>query len=207
MWEERYSEEEFAYGTEPNDFLKETISSLRFPAGTSGKSCLLLADGEGRNGVFMAEQPGLFDQVVSVDYSPVGLEKAAQLAQTRKVHLQTVVADLGDYDLGHEAWDCIVGIFCHVPPPVRDKVLAGIPAALKPGGTLIMECYTPDQIHNGTGGPPVPGPMYSQKLLADAFDQHLLVERNEELERDVVEGKYHTGKASVVQFIGKKADL
>lgn len=200
MWDEKYSEEEFVYGTEPNGFLKETLSSLRLSPG----KCLMLADGEGRNGVYMAEQG--FD-VVSVDYSSAGMEKAKQLAKSRNVEVSAVVADLGEYDLGNEQWDCVVGIFCHFPPPVRAKVLAGIPPSLKNGGYFILECYTPEQIKYGTGGPPSPEPTYTKKMLSDAFSDHLVVERNEELERDVIEGKLHTGKAAVVQFIGKKAAL
>jgi len=203
MWEQRYSEEEYAYGTAPNDFLKETVPSLKFQSVPSGK-CLLLADGEGRNGVFMAEQ-NLFDQVVSLDYSPVGLEKAKKLAKSRNVELETIEADLADYDLGTDKWDCIVGIFCHFPPPIRAEVLEGIPAALKSGGYFILECYTPDQIKNGTGGPPVAAPMYSKQILDDFLGQKLQIERNEELERTVSEGKYHKGNSAVVQFIGRKA--
>lgn len=198
FWEERYSQSEFAYGTEPNDFLKETVGSLQLNTG----KCLLLADGEGRNGVFMAEQG--FDEVVSVDYSAAGLEKGQALAKTRNVSITTVQADLAEYDLGKEQWDCIVGIFCHLPPPIRTKVLAEIPASLKSGGHVIFECYTPDQLSYKTGGPPDAQMMFSKKMLADALDSSLQIIRNEELVRDVVEGNYHTGKGAVVQFIGKK---
>ena len=198
MWDERYNDKEYVYGTDPNDFLKETVASLKI---SSGK-CLLLADGEGRNGVFMAEQG--FD-VTSVDYSAPGLEKAQSLAQARNVKITTVQADLANYEMGTEQWDCIVGIHCHFPPPIRAKVLAALPGSLKPGGYFLLECYTPEQIKNGTGGPPSPDFMYSKQILGDALDGQLEVTRNEELEREVVEGKYHTGKANVVQFIGKKA--
>ena len=168
-----------------------------------GGKCLLLADGEGRNGVYMAEQ-GF--RVTSVDFSASGLEKARALAQQRGVSIETVQADLADYDLGTEQWDCIVGIYCHFPPAVRNKVLKAIPGALKKGGRFVMECYTPDQLQYGTGGPPTAEPLYTSKLLEEALGQHLEVLRNEELEREVVEGKYHTGKAAVVQFIGKKSE-
>jgi SAM-dependent methyltransferase len=167
---------------------------------SSGK-CLLLADGEGRNGVYMAEQG--FD-VVSVDSSAAGLAKAQALAKTRNVTITTIQADLADYDLGTEEWDCIVGIYCHFPPPIRAKVLAAIPGSLKPGGYFLLECYTPDQIQYKTGGPQTPELMYSKQILSEAFDSQLEVLRNEELVRDVVEGKYHTGKGAVVQFIGQK---
>jgi len=198
FWDQRYGEDDFAYGTEPNQFLKDTLTSQKLSKGT----CLLLADGEGRNGVYMAE---LGFDVTSVDFSAAGMEKAQSLAASRNVKIKTHVMDLADYDMGTEQWDCIVGIFCHFPPPVRAKVLAQIPASLKVGGCFVLECYTPDQIQYKTGGPPSPEPMYTKKMLADALGSHLEVIRNEELERDVQEGKYHTGKAAVVHFIGKKA--
>jgi SAM-dependent methyltransferase len=198
FWEARYREAGFAYGTEPNDFLKDTIPKLEMP---SGSTCLLLADGEGRNGVYMATQ-GF--QATAVDYSEEGIKKAKQLAKQKSVALEAIVADLADYDLGTSKWDCIVGIYSHLPPPLRTRVLQGIPTALKPGGYFVLECYTPKQIEYKTGGPPVPELMYSKEILSDAFEGKLEIQRNEELVRDVVEGKYHTGKGAVVQFIGRK---
>ena len=169
-----------------------------------GKKCLLLADGEGRNGVYMAE---LGYNVVSVDYSPVGLSKAQQLAAQKQVQITTVEADLNDFDLGTGEWDCIVGIFCHLPPPIRSRVLAAIPASLRDDGMVIFECYTPDQLEKKTGGPPVPEPMYSKAIFSEAFDAFrpsLAIERNEELVRMVQEGAYHNGESAVVQFIARK---
>lgn len=197
-WDERYADEEFAYGTEPNTFLKESLESLKLP---DCAKCLMLADGEGRNGVFMA-QAG--HKVTSLDNSKVGLEKAERLAKEKSVKLDTLLGDLAVYDLGTEQWDCIVGIFCHLPPPIRERVLAAIPNALRPGGCVLFECYTPDQIAYKTGGPPVPEMMYSSEIFNKAFDGKLTIEKNEELVRDVVEGKYHSGKGAVVQFIARK---
>jgi SAM-dependent methyltransferase len=198
MWDERYSEGGFAYGTEPNDFLKEMLPTLSLP---SGSKALLLADGEGRNGVFCAES-GL--QVTAVDVSQVGLDKAAALAETRGVKIETVQADLASYDIGNDQYDLIVGISCHLPPPVRLRVLEAIPKALKKGGYVLFECYTPAQIEFKTGGPPVPELMYTSQIFREAFDGQLEIQRNSELVRDVVEGKYHAGKAAVVQFLGRR---
>lgn len=232
MWDERYGDEnEFAYGTKPNDFLVQVLPTLSFGGSTETDkgteeeklSCLLLADGEGRNGVYMAEQEK-FGHIVSVDYSEVGMKKASQLATSRGVgdKVKTVVADLADYNFFADipskdgdgtttGYDCIVGIFCHFPPPIRTRVLNEIPKVLKPGGYFILECYTPDQIPYKTGGPPVPALMYSKEILSKAYDADdgtssntLIIKRNEELVREVIEGQYHTGKAAVVQFIGQK---
>uniref|UniRef100_A0A7R9ZHN6 Methyltransferase domain-containing protein n=1 Tax=Craspedostauros australis TaxID=1486917 RepID=A0A7R9ZHN6_9STRA len=203
FWDERYGKEavgdDFAYGKQPNDFLAQTVESMKLTG--AGKRCLLLADGEGRNGVFMAKQGY---QVVSVDFSKVGMDKAQRLAKDECVTIETIVADLAQYDLGTQKWDCIVGISCHLPAPIRTKVLEAIPASLKPGGRFILECYTPKQLEFKTGGPPGPEMMYSSDILSKAFGSALVTEKNEEIVREVVEGTYHTGKAAVVQFIGKK---
>ena len=200
MWDVRYSEEGFAYGTTPNHFLEETLPTLTdLP---KDAKCLLLAEGEGRNAVHMAR---LGFDVTGVDSSAVGLKKAQELASSHQVSITTEVADLADYDYGETAWDCIVGIFCHVPPPIRARMLKAIPRALKPGGYAIFECYTPQQIEFKTGGPPVAAPMYSAEIFRQAFaDGKLEIIRNEEVNRQVIEGKYHTGTAAVVQFIGRK---
>jgi SAM-dependent methyltransferase len=171
-------------------------------ASSTNQKALLLGDGEGRNGVFMAE---LGYDVTSVDLSPVGLNKARALAEIRGVSIDTVVQDLATFDMGAGSWACIVGIFCHLPPKVRDRVLAAIPFALAPGGYAVFEAYTPAQIALKTGGPGSAEYMYSSDIFARAFGGSLQVERNEEIVREVVEGESHTGTASVVQFIGRKA--
>lgn len=199
MWDQRYSEEGFAYGTEPNDFLRDNLPLLPLNA-----KCLFLAEGEGRNAVWMAQKG--YKTVTAVDSSAVGLEKAQRLAAERGVSIATECVDLASYDLGESAWDFIVGISCHLPPPIRQKVLDAVPKALKPGGYFLLECYTPAQLEYKTGGPPVPELMYSSDMLTSAFENKLEIERNAELVRNVVEGRYHTGKAAVVQFLAKKPE-
>lgn len=201
FWNDRYENAEvFAYGTEPNDFLKASIDSktINLP---QGASCLCLAEGEGRNAVFLAKQ-GF--NVVAVDNAEAGARKTEHLAQRNRVKVQTIVADLADLEYGKSRYDFIVGIFCHVPPPIRQRMLDEIPKALKPKGYVLFECYTPDQLKYNTGGPPSPEPMFSAKLLEESMGMQLEIRRNEELVRDVVEGEYHTGEGAVVQFIGQK---
>ncbi|MEJ2457472.1 MAG: class I SAM-dependent methyltransferase [Novosphingobium sp.] len=106
MWDERFSEPGYAYGTEPNDFLKERVADLK-----RGR-CLCLAEGQGRNAVWLAQQG--FD-VTAMDQSPAGLEKARELAESRGVTIATQVGDLVDFDLGEGVWDSIVSIFVHLP--------------------------------------------------------------------------------------------
>jgi SAM-dependent methyltransferase len=194
MWDERYGQPGFAYGTEPNDFLRAEYARMAV-----GR-VLCLADGEGRNSVFLAEQGYL---VTAVDASGVGVTKTGQLAIERGVTVDAHHADLRDFDLGEAQWDGIVSIFCHLPPPLRREVHARVVRALKPGGVLILEAYTPDQVGRGTGGPPVAAAMMSEEILRDEL-AGLVFDSIVECEREVIEGAYHTGTASVVQVIARR---
>jgi SAM-dependent methyltransferase len=163
---------------------------------------LCLADGEGRNGVFLAE---LGHRVTSVDLTESGMAKAASLATERGVELTTVVADLGDYNLGENRWDLIVSIFAHTPPPVRVRLHGLIARALRPGGKLILEAYTPDQVGRGTGGPPTPeGTMNLGDLRSELANMNF--EHGVEFVRSVVEGPGHTGDGAVVQVIASASE-
>jgi len=194
MWDQRYGESGYAYGTEPNDFLKEMAPRL-----TPGR-CLCLAEGEGRNAVFLA---GRGFEVTAVDASSVGMDKAAQLAQQRGVALDTVVSDLADYRVQPDHWDAIVSIFCHVPLAIRRPLHRAVVAGLRPGGMLLLEAYTPRQLELGTGGPKL---AELTMQLVDLRDELAGLEflHALETERDVVEGKYHTGRGAVVQVLAQK---
>jgi len=194
MWDERYSSDDYVYGVLPNDFVKERAHGL-VPG-----DALCLADGEGRNGVHLAE---LGHRVTSVDLSTVGLDKANRLAAQRGVELNTVLADLGDYELGESQWDLIVSVFAHIPPTARRALHRRIETALRPGGRFIVEAYTVNQLGNGTGGPPTAELMYSlDELLADLHG--LTIEHGVEVERSVVEGAGHTGIGAVVQLVATR---
>jgi len=194
IWDERYAIEEFVYGTAPNDFLRESVHYL--PAGR----VLCLAEGEGRNSVFLA---GLGYQITAVDSSGVGLAKAKLLAEGRGLAIETVTADLADYYFTPESWDGVVSIFCHVPAPVRLKVHTQVVAALKPGGVLILEAYTPEQLKYGTGGPPNPALLMTLAGLKNEL-AGLEFLHGVEVVREVVEGRLHTGLGAVVQVIARK---
>jgi len=194
MWDERYADEEYVYGTEPNDFLKEHVERL------PGGKVLSLCEGEGRNAVFLA---GKGYEVTGVDSSSVGLAKAQRLAEKQGVHISTQLADMGDFHIEPESWDGVVSIFCHIPAGMRAELHRQIVAGLKPGGVLILEAYTPAQIALGTGGPK----MTELTMTADQLRQELEgleFEIIEELERDVVEGKFHSGRGAVVQVLARK---
>lgn len=195
MWDTKYDTTEYIYGKKPNDFLH--AHSHLFP---SGGRILCLAEGEGRNSVYLAQQGY---RVTGVDASSVGLHKAGQWAQEQNVTINFVHSDLSEYDLGHEQWDGIVSIFCHLPPVLRQEIHQKVVAGLKKSGILLLEAYTPKQIQYGTGGPPTEELMMSHDSIAKEF-KGLHFEHLKELEREVVEGSYHSGLASVVQAIGRK---
>ncbi len=195
FWDERYAEPELAYGDAPNDFLREVAS--RIPA---GGTVLCLAEGQGRNAVYLAEQ-GF--EVTAVDASKVGMERAQKLAQERGVKITTIAADLAEYPIDAGMWDGIVSIFGHLPPPLRARVHRDAVAGLRPGGVLILEAYTPRQLEFKTGGPPVTDLLMTLDVLRGELEG-MQLEIARELDRDVHEGKYHAGRAAVVQILGVK---
>ncbi|OQX28714.1 MAG: SAM-dependent methyltransferase [Spirochaeta sp. LUC14_002_19_P3] len=199
MWNQRYSEPGYAYGTDPNDFLKEQYH--RIPAG--GK-VLCLAEGEGRNAVFLAKQGY---RVTAVDLSPIGIKKAHQLAAENGVNIITNAVDLADYDMGRNEWDGIISIFAHTPVPIRRRIHALVPNALRDNGCFILEAYTIEHLQmEGTGGP-----MAEQKelfmslsgLKNELAGLRMLLGNN--IQRVMDEGRLHRGMSAVVQVVGTRA--
>ncbi len=191
MWNERYSTDDYVYGTEPNEFLLAHFHII--PMG----KVLCPGEGEGRNAVFLARQGY---QVTAVDSSKVGREKALRLAERHGVAINYIHADLADFDAGENQWDGIISIFCHLQPQVRHHVYQQIPTALKRGGVFLLEAYTPAQLKFGTGGPPDEAML----MTADKLRKELSgidFEMLHEIERDVVEGTLHTGHAAVLQAV------
>lgn len=194
MWDERYSAEEYAYGTTPNEFLAEKVSCI--PKG----KVLSLAEGEGRNAVFLAKQGY---SVTAVDASLVGLNKARKLAEEHDVVVEFIHADLADYDFGENKWDGIVSIFCPLPSSLRKEVYKKVIAGLKQNGVFLIEAYTPEQLKHGTGGGTSADVMQTKESLSSELTG-LKFEHLVEIERDVIEGVYHTGIGSVVQAVATK---
>jgi len=194
MWDERYSQEEYVYGTEPNDFLRQHVDAIR-----KGR-VLSLCEGEGRNAVFLATKGYT---VTGVDSSSIGLSKAQKLATARGVSITTELADMADFSIAQNTWDGVVSIFCHIPPAMRAELHRQVVAGLKPGGVLVLEAYTPDQLALGTGGPKVKEMTMTAEDLRRELEG-LEFDLVQELERDVTEGIFHTGKGAVVQLIARK---
>ena len=194
FWERRYSEPAYAYGTEPNGFLVEVAG--RIPPGP----VLCLAEGEGRNAVWLA---GRGHAVTAVDASAAGLAKAEALARIRAVRIETITADLAAFTLSPESWSGIVAIFAHLPPPLRRAVHRAAAAGLAPGGVFVLEAFTPRQLEFGTGGPQKRELLYTLDDLREDL-AGLDLEIGRELERNVVEGSYHTGRAALVQVLARR---
>ncbi len=190
FWEQRYAEPGHAYGTLPNVYLT-TQRELFQP----GQRVLVIGDGEGRNGVWLAEQ-GL--DVVSVDYSATGLRKAATLARDRNVTLTTHCVDLTTWDWPENEFDYVVIIYVHFPPDVRARMHQAALQALKPGGQIILEAFTFEQLDYDSGGPPVREMLYDAEMLAQDFNQGEVLELTECL-AVLAEGKYHAGEAAIVR--------
>jgi len=192
FWDQRYAGDDYAYGVEPNDFLR--AEAHRIPRGP----VLCLAEGEGRNAVFLAS---LGHQVTAVDLSVEGLRKAERLARSRGVSLELIHADLATFALGLDRWSGIVEIFMHLPAAVRRRVHAQIPLALRAGGCLVLETYRPEQLALGTGGPKDASLL---PTLADLRDElrplELVVAR--EVDREIHEGQFHAGPSATVQIVG-----
>lgn len=195
MWDVRYSDPEYVYGTAPNDFLVSVAAQI--PKG----KVLSLAEGEGRNAVYLAE---LGYKVLGVDASAVGLGKAQRLANERDVTIETRVADLATFNIEPEAWDAVVSIFCHLPSGIRGSVHRKIVAGLRPGGVLVLEAYTPAQLALKTGGPPTEDMLMTLDKLRIELEGLQIIHARE-LERDVIEGKFHTGRGAVVQVVAVKS--
>ncbi|HEY9641929.1 MAG TPA: class I SAM-dependent methyltransferase [Coleofasciculaceae cyanobacterium] len=193
MWDQRYAVDEYIYGTEPNSFLAEHAEMLSSPV-------LSLAEGEGRNAVFLASL-GL--KVHGVDGSNVGLAKAQALARSRGVEIQTEVADLGVFKPAANHYGSVISIFAHLPSAIREKLYPLVERCLKPGGIILLEAYSEDQLARDTGGPKDADMLMTRVKIEREFP-HCEPILLRELEREVCEGTYHTGVASVVQFIGKK---
>ena len=194
MWDERYSADEYVYGTVPNDFLSSMTDKLE-----RGK-VLCLAEGEGRNAVHLAREGFA---VTAVDSSRVGLAKAEKLAQEHGVEIETIHTDLANYSIGESRWDSIVSISCHLPPDLRKKVHRDVVAGLREGGTFLLEAYTPRQLEFGTGGPPTADLMMELATLERELAGLRFI-HGEELIRDVVEGTHHTGRGAVVQVLAER---
>ena len=195
-WEQRFSVADYIFGTSPNEFLMSCKGLLP----RSGHA-LAVADGEGRNGVWLAEQ-GL--DVVSIDFSPAAQEKARALAAQRGVDIVIQQGDAHDWTYPEAAFDVVADIFTQFSSPdERTRKWAAIRRTLKPGGLLIVQGYTPKQLQYGTGGPKQIEHLYTRAMLEAAFQDFRDLAIVEE-ERELQEGCAHAGMSAVIGLTARK---
>ena len=198
MWSTRYRDagEDYVFGTTANRFLAAQSALLG-----SGRTALSVADGEGRNAVWLAEQ-GL--RVTATEISPVALEKARKLAAGRHVEVDFVLADAVAWDYPEAAFDFVVGIFIQFADPVqRARIFAGMARALRPGGHLIVHGYTPKQLEYRTGGPSALENLYTADMLRTSFTG-LEIMHLQEYEDVLDEGVGHKGQSALVGLVARK---
>lgn len=196
IWDERYAGEDYHFGTAPNAFLASQHALLK-----PGMRCLAVADGEGRNGVWLAEQ-GL--EVVSMDGSPVAVAKARKLAQERGVQVDCEVGDLLSWDCGEGCFDVVVAIFIQfLSPEQRATVFARLKRALKPGGLFLLQGYTPRQLDFRTGGPSQADNLYTEPMLRSAIADMEILHFSEHISF-ISEGDGHYGVSALMDLVARK---
>ena len=195
-WQERYATDEYRFGTAPNAFLASQAKLLP----KSGKA-LAVADGEGRNGVFLAEH-GL--DVLSLDFSPNAQAKARKLAAARGVTISVEQADVINWSYPPDAFDVVAAVFFQfAAPPDRDRIFAGIKRTLKRGGLLLLEGYGPKQLEYKTGGPGILENLYTLEILEAAFGDFALLDIPE-YDAELHEGAGHGGMSALVDLVAVK---
>jgi SAM-dependent methyltransferase len=196
-WDERFSEPGYVFGTEPNAWLASQRALFE-----PGKRALAVADGEGRNSVWLA---GLGLQVDAFDISTVGVDKARSLAASQGVAVNYEVADCDSFGWASGAYDYVVAIFIQFADPVlRARLFANMVKSLKPGGYLLLQGYTPRQMQHKTGGPDILSHLYTPEQLRAEFPG-LEIVMLDEYEAQLAEGTRHIGLSALIGMIGRRA--
>jgi len=198
FWNGRFASESYIFGTRPAAFLADNAHFI--PARSR---VLALADGEGRNSVFLAE---LGHQVLATDIAETGLAKAQKLADARRVSVEFRHLDLQGWQWPEAEFDAVVAVFIQFAPPAfRDEIFSGMKRAVRPGGVALLHGYTSKQLEYRTGGPAVVEQLYTEALLRAAFaDWDLL--RLEAYERELDEGEGHKGRSAVIDMVARRPE-
>lgn len=195
-WNRRFAADDYLFGTAPNDWLRDHAAVWQ-----PGDRVLCVADGEGRNSVWLAGR-GL--AVDAFDIAEVGVAKARRLAAAQGVNVNFAVAECDTYPWPGAAYDGVAAIFVQfADPATRERLFANIVHSLKPGGTLVLQGYTPKQLEYRTGGPPLASHLYTEALLRAAFSK-LEISELREYEADIAEGSGHRGRSALIGLVARR---
>lgn len=198
FWNERFDKEEFIFGKEPNEYLVD--QSKRFL--TPGNKVLCIADGEGRNGVWLAKQ-GM--HVVGFDASDIALAKAKQFAKDNQVEVEYSFSDTDSFTWQTNSYDAVVGIFIQfADPEMRARIFSQAHQALKPGGIFILQGYTPKQLEYKTGGPSLIEHLYTEKMIRELAEEFEILDL-QCYEKELSEGARHTGMSALLGMVARKS--
>lgn len=198
FWNERFDKEEFIFGKAPNEYLVEQSNRYLEP----GNSILCIADGEGRNGVWLAKQ-GM--RVTAFDVSDIALAKAKKFAADNQVSIQHSLCDTDGFDWQSNSYDAVIGIFIQfADPAMRERIFQKTYEALKPGGIFILQGYTPKQLEYKTGGPSLIEHLYTEQMIRDLVKDFEILELSV-YEKELSEGARHTGMSALLGLTAKKA--
>lgn len=197
FWNERFDKKEFIFGKEPNEYLVEQASRYLNPK----SSVLCIADGEGRNGVWLAKQ-GM--RVTGFDVSDIALSKANQFAKENQVNIQYSLCDTDGFDWQANSYDAVIGIFIQfADPEMRARIFKQVHQTLKPGGLFILQGYTPKQLEYRTGGPSLIEHLYTEEMIRE-LSQGLEILNIQCYEKELSEGARHTGMSALLGMVAKK---
>ena len=197
FWNERFDKEEFIFGKEPNEYLVEKAKQYL----KSKNKVLCIADGEGRNGVWLARQ-GM--QVVGFDASDIALVKAKQFAKEHQVEVEYSFSDTDSYAWPENTYDAVTGIFIQfADPEMRARIFQQTYKTLKPGGLFILQGYTPKQLEYKTGGPSLIEHLYTEEMIRDLAKDFKILELVS-YEKELSEGPRHTGMSAILGLVAKK---
>lgn len=195
MWNQRYDRADYVFGTEPAQFLVDQRAHV-----TAGQSALVIADGEGRNSVWLAQQ-GM--QVTAMDAAENGLAKARALADQRGVDLTLQQADLQVWDWQDAAFDVVVAVLIQFADPAfRAAIFDGMKRTVKPGGLVMLHGFTPEQMQNTSGGPRIVENLYTPEMLAEAFADFEIL-RLAAYDAELREGPGHNGPAALIDLVAR----
>lgn len=196
MWNQRYDRPDYLFGTEPAEFVTRAAAHL-----PDGADVLCVADGEGRNSVWLSGQ-GF--RVTAFDSSDIAVSKARALAKARGVDVEFRDGDILHWDWSKRQFDAVVAIFIQfLPPDQRDATLRDMRAAIKPGGLILLHGYAPRQVGYGTGGPKAAENMYTVPMLEDLFAGFEVLE-SRDYDAEIDEGEGHSGISGLIDFIARK---